>query len=53
MKTADNFIHAGGVDAKSGCWSVLKGGLTAAAAGPAELYFEVNTTFFVLEHLDL
>ena len=43
VKTADDFIHAGGVDAKSGCWSILKGGLTAAASGPAELYFEVNT----------
>uniref|UniRef100_A0A453IQD5 GH10 domain-containing protein n=1 Tax=Aegilops tauschii subsp. strangulata TaxID=200361 RepID=A0A453IQD5_AEGTS len=40
VKTADDFIHAGGVDAKSGCWSILKGGLTAAASGPAELYFE-------------
>nr|BAJ94973.1 predicted protein [Hordeum vulgare subsp. vulgare] len=44
VKTADNFIHAGGVDAKSGCWSILKGGLTAAVSGPAELYFESNTT---------
>ncbi|CAM0871681.1 unnamed protein product [Alopecurus aequalis] len=44
VKTADNFIHAGGIDARSGCWSVLKGGLTAAASGPAELYFESNST---------
>ncbi|XP_037419890.1 endo-1,4-beta-xylanase 5-like isoform X2 [Triticum dicoccoides] len=44
VKTADDFIHAGGVDAKSGCWSILKGGLTAAASGPAELYFESNST---------
>uniref|UniRef100_A0ACD5TUW1 Uncharacterized protein n=1 Tax=Avena sativa TaxID=4498 RepID=A0ACD5TUW1_AVESA len=44
VKTADGFTHAGGVDARSGCWSVLKGGLTAAVSGPAELYFESNST---------
>uniref|UniRef100_A0A0D9VQV8 GH10 domain-containing protein n=1 Tax=Leersia perrieri TaxID=77586 RepID=A0A0D9VQV8_9ORYZ len=45
VKTADGkFIHSGGVEARSGCWSILKGGLTATAAGPAELYFESNAT---------
>jgi GH35 family endo-1,4-beta-xylanase len=44
------FIHAGGVDARSGCWTILKGGLTAAAAGPAELYFEVNAQTNKLAH---
>ncbi|GJN08744.1 hypothetical protein PR202_ga26697 [Eleusine coracana subsp. coracana] len=44
VKTNGEFIHAGGVDARSGCWTILKGGLTAAAAGPAELYFESNAT---------
>ncbi|CAL4921346.1 unnamed protein product [Urochloa decumbens] len=44
VKTNGEFIHAGGVEARSGCWSILKGGLTAAAAGPAELYFESNAT---------
>ncbi|KAL6645631.1 hypothetical protein ACP70R_017239 [Stipagrostis hirtigluma subsp. patula] len=44
VKTNGNFIHAGGVEAVSGCWSILKGGLTAAAAGQAELYFESNAT---------
>ncbi|KAF0918122.1 hypothetical protein E2562_022708 [Oryza meyeriana var. granulata] len=45
VKTAGgDFIHSGGVEARSGCWSILKGGLTAAAAGPAELYFESNAT---------
>ncbi|CAN6321040.1 unnamed protein product [Urochloa humidicola] len=44
VKTNVDFIHAGGVEARSGCWSILKGGLTAAAAGPAELYFESNAT---------
>ncbi|CAO2143534.1 unnamed protein product [Urochloa humidicola] len=43
VKTNGDFIHAGGVQARSGCWSILKGGLTAAA-GPAELYFESNAT---------
>ncbi|CAD6202520.1 unnamed protein product [Miscanthus lutarioriparius] len=44
VKTVDDFVHAGGVVAKAGCWSMLKGGLTAAASGPAELYFESNAT---------
>nr|CAB3501690.1 unnamed protein product [Digitaria exilis] len=44
VKTNGRFIHAGGVEARSGCWSILKGGLTAPAAGPAELYFESNAT---------
>ncbi|KAL6648626.1 hypothetical protein ACP70R_012850 [Stipagrostis hirtigluma subsp. patula] len=44
VKTNGDFIHAGGVEARSGCWSILKGGLTAAASGPAELYFESNAT---------
>jgi hypothetical protein len=42
VKTNGEFIHAGGVEARSGCWSILKGGLTAPASGAAELYFEVN-----------
>ncbi|XP_011622155.1 uncharacterized protein LOC18430886 [Amborella trichopoda] len=41
IKTADGgFIHCGGVSAKSGCWSMLKGGLEANYSGLAELYFE-------------
>ncbi|KAL6867648.1 hypothetical protein ACP4OV_015672 [Aristida adscensionis] len=44
VKTNGGFVHAGGVEARSGCWSILKGGLTAAASGPAELYFESNAT---------
>jgi len=42
VKTVGDFVHAGGVVAKCGCWSMLKGGLTAASSGPAELYFEVG-----------
>jgi len=41
VKTVGDFVHAGGVVAKCGCWSMLKGGLTAASSGPAEIYFEV------------
>ena len=41
VKTVGDFVHAGGAVAKSGCWSMLKGGLTAASSGPAEIYFEV------------
>lgn len=43
FKTAgDGFVHAGLVEAKSGCWSMLKGGLTVKTSGPADLYFEVS-----------
>ncbi|XP_047085724.1 endo-1,4-beta-xylanase 5-like [Lolium rigidum] len=44
VKTADDFVHVGGVVAKPGCWSMLKGGLTSGKAGRAELYFESNAT---------
>lgn len=44
VKTDGEFIHAGAVEARSGCWSILKGGLTAPASGAAELYFESNAT---------
>nr|CAD1837817.1 unnamed protein product [Ananas comosus var. bracteatus] len=45
FKTAgDGFVHAGLVEAKSGCWSMLKGGLTVKTSGPADLYFESKNT---------
>ncbi|RZR86710.1 hypothetical protein BHM03_00013955 [Ensete ventricosum] len=45
FKTAkDGFVHVGAVEARSGCWSMLKGGLTAKSSGPAEFYFEVTST---------
>ncbi|GAB2225299.1 hypothetical protein Drorol1_Dr00006091 [Drosera rotundifolia] len=44
FKTTDGFKHAGGVVAESGCWSMLKGGLTVDSSGFAELYFEANDT---------
>ncbi|OUZ99553.1 Glycoside hydrolase [Macleaya cordata] len=44
FKTTDGFTQAGAVIAESGCWSMLKGGLTVNSSGPAELYFESNNT---------
>ena len=41
FKTPSGSEPAGSVVAESGCWSMLKGGLTAHASGPVELYFEV------------
>ncbi|PHT63947.1 hypothetical protein T459_32245 [Capsicum annuum] len=43
FKTQSGFQHAAWVNAKSGCWSMFKGGL-ANASGPAQLYFETNNT---------
>ncbi|KAF3625233.1 putative transcription factor bHLH84-like [Capsicum annuum] len=43
FKTQDGFQHAAWAIAKSGCWSMFKGGL-ANASGPAQLYFETNNT---------
>ncbi|KAH7653931.1 Endo-1,4-beta-xylanase protein [Dioscorea alata] len=40
-KTSSNISHAvGTMIAKSGCWSMLKGGISVNYSGPAELYFE-------------
>lgn len=41
FKTMSGFQHAGWVVAKSGCWSMLKGGLIVNSSGPVDLYFEV------------
>ncbi|KAF5951839.1 hypothetical protein HYC85_009783 [Camellia sinensis] len=41
FKTPSGFEHAGWVVAKSGCWSMLKGGLVVNASGPSHLYFEI------------
>lgn len=46
FKTGSGFEHAGAITAESGCWSMLKGGLTVASSGPAELYFEVPFSIF-------
>ncbi|XWS68133.1 hypothetical protein CRYUN_Cryun04dG0064300 [Craigia yunnanensis] len=44
FKTVTGFMHAGAIVAQSKCWSMLKGGLTVDASGPAELYFESHNT---------
>jgi hypothetical protein len=36
-----DFIAAGAVVVKPGCWTMLKGGMTSNSSGPAELSFEV------------
>uniref|UniRef100_A0A8I6WBP7 GH10 domain-containing protein n=1 Tax=Hordeum vulgare subsp. vulgare TaxID=112509 RepID=A0A8I6WBP7_HORVV len=38
------FIAGGATVARSGCWSMLKGGMTASSSGPAELFFEADGT---------
>ncbi|KAI3707965.1 hypothetical protein L2E82_36932 [Cichorium intybus] len=40
FKTATGFYDAGSTKAKSGCWSMLKGGLTVNESGSAQLYFQ-------------
>ncbi|KAI3867632.1 hypothetical protein MKW98_006009 [Papaver atlanticum] len=44
FKTTDGFTFAGSAVARSGCWSMLKGGLTVDSSGYAELYFQSNNT---------
>ncbi|TYI37516.1 hypothetical protein ES332_A03G217700v1 [Gossypium tomentosum] len=44
FKTGTGFKHGGAVVAESKCWSMLKGGFTSDATGPAELYFESKNT---------
>ncbi|KAK9286518.1 hypothetical protein L1049_014916 [Liquidambar formosana] len=44
FKTTSGFKQAGAVIAESGCWSMLKGGLTVDVSGPSKLYFESNNT---------
>ncbi|OMO63374.1 Glycoside hydrolase, family 10 [Corchorus olitorius] len=44
FKTVTGFKLAGAIVAESGCWSMLKGGLTVDVSGPAQLYFESHNT---------
>ncbi|XP_022762138.1 uncharacterized protein LOC111308052 [Durio zibethinus] len=44
FRTVTGFTQAGAIVAKSKCWSMLKGGLSVDASGPAELYFESHNT---------
>lgn len=41
FKTQSGYQHAAWANAKSGCWSMFKGGLVVNVSGPAQLYFEV------------
>jgi hypothetical protein len=34
-------VVAGAIFAQSGCWSMLKGGMTTYSSGHGEIYFEV------------
>ncbi|RVW69191.1 Anti-sigma-I factor RsgI6 [Vitis vinifera] len=38
--------------AETGCWSMLKGGLTVEGSGPAQLYFETRKTKVRLQAVD-
>ncbi|KAK9054722.1 hypothetical protein SSX86_025801 [Deinandra increscens subsp. villosa] len=40
FKTPTGFHNAGSTEAKSGCWSMLKGGLTVNKSGSVQLYFQ-------------
>ncbi|KAJ0973696.1 hypothetical protein J5N97_015661 [Dioscorea zingiberensis] len=45
FKTSSGSIHeAGSVIAKSGCWSMLKGGISVNKSGPSKFYFESENT---------
>ncbi|KAL5700725.1 endo-1,4-beta-xylanase [Ranunculus cassubicifolius] len=44
VKTSHGYETLSTVVAQSGCWSMLKGGLTANSSGPAEIYFESKNT---------
>ncbi|KAK9164323.1 hypothetical protein Syun_005225 [Stephania yunnanensis] len=52
VKTKSGFTHAGAVVAQSGCWSMLKGGLTVESSGPAEIYFEARKTKVKIQAVD-
>ncbi|XP_034681945.1 endo-1,4-beta-xylanase 5-like [Vitis riparia] len=44
FRTNGGVKYAGAIIAETGCWSMLKGGLTVEGSGPAQLYFESNDT---------
>ena len=47
FKTKNGFKHVAATVAESNCWSMLKGGLTGNASGPAQLYFEVTISYLL------
>ncbi|KAF2913141.1 hypothetical protein DAI22_10g066900 [Oryza sativa Japonica Group] len=43
VRTPDGqFVAAGATVAKSGCWSMIKGGMTSYSSGQGQLYFEAD-----------
>ncbi|KAI8532654.1 hypothetical protein RHMOL_Rhmol11G0230300 [Rhododendron molle] len=52
FKTVSGFQRAGWVVAKTGCWSMLKGGLTVNDSGPVDLYFEARKSAVKLLAVD-
>ncbi|KAG0487216.1 hypothetical protein HPP92_009311 [Vanilla planifolia] len=44
FRTGGELVRAGAVEANSGCWSMLKGGLTVDHTGPATLSFQSNNS---------
>ncbi|KAF9625627.1 hypothetical protein IFM89_024908 [Coptis chinensis] len=42
VKTRRGYRNVGTIVAESGCWSMLKGGLTVNSSWPAELYFKIR-----------
>ncbi|KAJ1295868.1 hypothetical protein BS78_01G255800 [Paspalum vaginatum] len=43
-----DYIATGAVVAKTGCWTMLKGGMTAHSLGTAELFFEADAAVDIL-----
>lgn len=46
--TAFGIQRSGWAIARSGCWSMLKGGFVLNISGPVELYLEVSFHFFII-----
>ncbi|KAK9677319.1 hypothetical protein RND81_11G136200 [Saponaria officinalis] len=44
IKTSEGFKNLGAVEAREGCWSMLKGGITISSSTRSEIYFQSNDT---------
>ncbi|KAL6623003.1 hypothetical protein ACP70R_032882 [Stipagrostis hirtigluma subsp. patula] len=42
------FVAAGAIVVKAGCWTMLKGGMTAYSSGPAEIFFEADAAVDIM-----
>uniref|UniRef100_J3N1Z6 GH10 domain-containing protein n=1 Tax=Oryza brachyantha TaxID=4533 RepID=J3N1Z6_ORYBR len=48
IKTPDGqYVAAGATVAKAGCWSMIKGGMTAYSSGLGQLYFEADAAVVI------